>query len=106
MILCAALRPSCKPHLHGAARVERRWVCRHEVFGRGEYWRLRDHSGKPPGLLGWWPSRTTTFLEVRLPCRLPSCTLPAEVLLTLGWNRASAAPTAECLVLHSYHEGI
>ena len=30
---------------------------------RTEYWRLKDAEGKPPGLLGWWPSRATTFLE-------------------------------------------
>lgn len=39
--------------------------CHILVFGaqRCEYWRLRDSSGKPPGVLGWWPSRATTFLE-------------------------------------------
>ena len=26
----------------------------HAVFERGEFWRLRDASGKPPGLIGWW----------------------------------------------------
>ncbi|KAK9908484.1 hypothetical protein WJX75_008568 [Coccomyxa subellipsoidea] len=35
----------------------------HAVFERGEYWRLRDSSGKPPGVMGWWPSRSVTFLE-------------------------------------------
>uniref|UniRef100_A0A7S1T2P7 alpha-amylase n=1 Tax=Tetraselmis chuii TaxID=63592 RepID=A0A7S1T2P7_9CHLO len=35
----------------------------HAVFQRNEYWRLRDHDGKPPGVMGWWPSRATTFLE-------------------------------------------
>lgn len=33
------------------------------VFERCEYWRLRDSTGKPAGLLGWWPSRSVTFLE-------------------------------------------
>ncbi|KAF7803074.1 myosin-3-like isoform X1 [Senna tora] len=28
-----------------------------------QYWRLIDCEGKPPGLLGWWPSRSATFLE-------------------------------------------
>ncbi|KAI5079603.1 hypothetical protein GOP47_0005082 [Adiantum capillus-veneris] len=28
-----------------------------------EYWRLIDPQGKPPGVLGWWPSRAVTFLE-------------------------------------------
>jgi hypothetical protein len=35
----------------------------HAVFERCEYWRLRDAVGKPAGLLGWWPSRSVTFLE-------------------------------------------
>ena len=35
----------------------------HAVFERGEFWRLRDAAGKPPGLMGWWPSRAVTFLE-------------------------------------------
>lgn len=35
----------------------------HAVFERCEYWRLRGADGKPPGLLGWWPSRAVTFLE-------------------------------------------
>eukprot|EP00884_Botryococcus_braunii_P002375 jgi/Botrbrau1/12138/Bobra.0186s0053.1 len=35
----------------------------HAVFERCEYWRLKDSKGNPPGLIGWWPSRSTTFLE-------------------------------------------
>lgn len=35
----------------------------HAVFERCEYWRLRDEKGNPPGLLGWWPSRSVTFLS-------------------------------------------
>ena len=30
---------------------------------KGELWRLRDSQGKPPGLMGWWPSRAVTFIE-------------------------------------------
>uniref|UniRef100_A0A0D9W2F2 Alpha-amylase n=1 Tax=Leersia perrieri TaxID=77586 RepID=A0A0D9W2F2_9ORYZ len=30
---------------------------------RGELWRLCDSSGKPPGVMGWWPSRSVTFIE-------------------------------------------
>ena len=30
---------------------------------RCEYWRLKDATGKPPGVMGWWPSRAVTFLE-------------------------------------------
>ncbi|MCL7044068.1 hypothetical protein MKW94_015778 [Papaver nudicaule] len=29
----------------------------------GELWRLRDAQGKPPGVMGWWPSRAVTFLD-------------------------------------------
>lgn len=35
----------------------------HGVFERCEYWRLRGADGKPPGVMGWWPSRAVTFLE-------------------------------------------
>lgn len=35
----------------------------HAVFDRCEYWRLRGEDGKPPGVMGWWPSRAVTFLE-------------------------------------------
>ncbi|XP_002988323.2 uncharacterized protein LOC9662716 [Selaginella moellendorffii] len=28
-----------------------------------EYWRLIDPRQKPPGVMGWWPSRAVTFLE-------------------------------------------
>jgi len=28
-----------------------------------EYWRLRDCAGKAPGLVGWWPSRSVTFID-------------------------------------------
>ncbi|XP_077231517.1 putative alpha-amylase 2 isoform X1 [Tasmannia lanceolata] len=30
---------------------------------KGELWRLRDPQGKPPGVMGWWPSRAATFIE-------------------------------------------
>ncbi|GAA0161991.1 amylase [Lithospermum erythrorhizon] len=35
----------------------------HSVLQRCEYWRLSDQKGKPPGVLGWWPSRAVTFIE-------------------------------------------
>lgn len=34
-----------------------------EAVGRREYWRLIDSQGRPPGMLGLWPSRAVTFLE-------------------------------------------
>ena len=36
-----------------------------EAMSRGEYWRLVDSQGRPPGLLGMWPSRAITFIEAR-----------------------------------------
>ncbi|PRW34079.1 glycoside hydrolase isoform A [Chlorella sorokiniana] len=34
-----------------------------EAVSRREYWRLIDSQGRPPGVLGLWPSRAVTFLE-------------------------------------------
>lgn len=42
----------------GAARRRGEWGAQ-----TGDLSRLRDPEGKPPGVLGWWPSHTTTFLE-------------------------------------------
>lgn len=30
---------------------------------KGQYWRLRDPKGNPPGVIGWWPSRAVTFID-------------------------------------------
>ncbi|XP_008808382.2 alpha-amylase 3, chloroplastic isoform X2 [Phoenix dactylifera] len=35
----------------------------HTALGKCEYWRLSDQKGKPPGVVGWWPSRAVTFIE-------------------------------------------
>ncbi|XP_057949232.1 alpha-amylase 3, chloroplastic [Malania oleifera] len=35
----------------------------HSTLERCEYWRLSDQKGKPPGVVGWWPSRAVTFIE-------------------------------------------
>ena len=35
----------------------------HAVFERQEYWRLCDSEGRPPGVVGLWPSRAVTFIE-------------------------------------------
>jgi len=34
-----------------------------EAVRNHEYWRLKDTSGKPPGLLGWWPAYAVTFID-------------------------------------------
>ncbi|KAJ6956777.1 alpha-amylase 2 [Populus alba x Populus x berolinensis] len=30
---------------------------------KGQFWRLRDPQGKPPGVMGWCPSRAVTFID-------------------------------------------
>ncbi|KAG1367590.1 alpha-amylase 3, chloroplastic [Cocos nucifera] len=35
----------------------------HTALEKCEYWRLSDQKGKPPGVVGWWPSRAVTFIE-------------------------------------------
>ncbi|GAV87630.1 Alpha-amylase domain-containing protein/Alpha-amyl_C2 domain-containing protein [Cephalotus follicularis] len=35
----------------------------HGALEKCEYWRLSDKKGKPPGVVGWWPSRAVTFIE-------------------------------------------
>lgn len=34
-----------------------------EALARGEYWRLIDSQGRPPGVMGMWPSRAITFID-------------------------------------------
>jgi alpha-amylase len=34
-----------------------------EAITKNEYWRLKDHEGKPPGVAGWWPERAVTFVD-------------------------------------------
>lgn len=34
-----------------------------EALGRNELWRLVDAQGRPPGVMGLWPSRAVTFLD-------------------------------------------
>ncbi len=46
---------------------------RQEAVKNTQYWRLRDGAGKPPGLLGWWPTRATVFIKNHdTDARLPS----------------------------------
>ncbi|XP_020241868.1 alpha-amylase 3, chloroplastic isoform X2 [Asparagus officinalis] len=35
----------------------------HTALEKCEYWRLSDQKQKPPGVVGWWPSRAVTFIE-------------------------------------------
>ena len=34
-----------------------------EAMARGELWRLADAAGRPPGVMGLWPSRAVTFID-------------------------------------------
>lgn len=34
-----------------------------EALGRNELWRLVDAQGRPPGMIGMWPSRALTFVD-------------------------------------------
>lgn len=34
-----------------------------EAVKNVQYWRLRDKDGRPPGLIGWWPSKAVTFVD-------------------------------------------
>jgi alpha-amylase len=34
-----------------------------EALEHGQFWRLRDSAGKPPGVIGWWPARAVTFID-------------------------------------------
>jgi len=34
-----------------------------EAVSRKEYWRLVDGQGRPPGVMGMWPSRAITFID-------------------------------------------
>ncbi|KAG6467419.1 hypothetical protein ZIOFF_074765 [Zingiber officinale] len=30
---------------------------------QGELWRMKDPQGKPPGMMGWWPEKSVTFID-------------------------------------------
>eukprot|EP00746_Dinoflagellata_sp_MGD_P123426 gnl/MRDRNA2_/MRDRNA2_58076_c0_seq1.p1 gnl/MRDRNA2_/MRDRNA2_58076_c0~~gnl/MRDRNA2_/MRDRNA2_58076_c0_seq1.p1 ORF type:complete len:855 (+),score=118.50 gnl/MRDRNA2_/MRDRNA2_58076_c0_seq1:96-2660(+) len=34
-----------------------------EAVTTGQFWRLKDSRGGPPGLIGWYPSRAVTFID-------------------------------------------
>jgi alpha-amylase len=34
-----------------------------DALANGNYWRLRDATGKPQGALGWWPAMAVTFVD-------------------------------------------
>lgn len=71
----------------GAARRRGEWGAQ-----TGDLSRLRDPEGKPPGVLGWWPSHTTTFLENH--DTVPPPPLPGPLPLPLPYAPVSAPPKA------------
>ena len=34
-----------------------------EAVKNCQYWRLRDQNGKPPGVIGYYPKRSVTFID-------------------------------------------
>lgn len=34
-----------------------------EAVKNCQYWRLRDENNKPPGVIGYWPERSVTFID-------------------------------------------
>lgn len=60
LILC---RMDSNLHADGKCRLCVRAGILQEAMGRGEYWRLCDSQGRPPGVLGMWPSRAVTFID-------------------------------------------
>jgi len=34
-----------------------------DALANGNYWRLKDSSGKPQGAVGWWPAMSVTFVD-------------------------------------------
>ena len=55
------IRPFRRPNLKPNPAPNICWL--QEAVKNCEYWRLIDEEGKPPGLLGWWPSKATTFID-------------------------------------------
>jgi hypothetical protein len=39
------------------------FAARQEAVKNCQYWRLRDPHNKPPGVIGYWPSRAVTFID-------------------------------------------
>mgnify|MGYP000933623580 CR=1 FL=1 len=35
----------------------------HRAVSNNEFWRLKDSENKPVGVIGWWPSKSVTFID-------------------------------------------
>ena len=49
----------------GGRRVRECPLCtpQQEAVKNCQYWRLRDPNNKPPGVIGYWPTRAVTFID-------------------------------------------
>lgn len=57
------------------------------AVGKCEYWRLADSKNKPPGLLGWWPSKSVVSGGRAAAARGCVCCWAVRVLLkTPSWS--------------------
>ena len=78
-------------------------------MGKGEYWRLIDSQGRPPGLLGMWPSRAVTFIENHdTGTSIPSPQMPSTKVATQRYSTPEEAATqhpanASCALLSTNH---
>ena len=54
-----------------------------EAVKNCQYWRLRDQNGKPPGVIGYYPRKSVTFIDnhdTGAYTRLPDAVLPHRPL--------------------------
>ena len=66
-----------------------------EAVKNCQYWRLRDQNNKPPGVIGYWPTRAVTFIDnhdtgvLDCPCAAVFPYLAARVCCV--WRQGTAA---------------
>lgn len=69
-----------------------------EAVARREYWRLSDSQGRPPGVIGMWPSRGITFIDNHdTGSTLNHWPFPSRHL-TEGYTYILTHPGASCLM--------
>lgn len=78
-----------------------------EAVRNVEYHRLRDAAGKPPGLLGWWPSKAVTFIDNHdTGSTQQHWPFPADRLLA-GYAYVLTHPGMPCILWeHAFDSGI
>jgi len=74
------------------------WLLQYAV-DKCEYWRLADGANKPPGLIGWWPSKSVVSDRVSQPCMW----VPTGGIIHLGgtaciWGQPSVMQQGESLL--------